>query len=619
MSNTPSTSKKTINCPGCGNPIGTNWQLCPSCGLDLNPSSTEKPAGVGGIGVIPKRSSCHNCGKEVQPEWVACPYCRARLDGKLSHSQQKTQQHVPHDFKRIVPKFPNAQNGFMTVIMLFVLTAVGEFLAIPSEILSLVGILIGIASVIYWFYHLYCIHRVLQYDKNGAYRITPGKAVWLHFVPIYNIFWIFRWSNYLIGYLNERNARKAGKGGMAILLLLGFIITSFGLILSTQPDSTPALSIAAFGFLLMHAVLNFFRSELTLQPSESYLDDLPGKSTRPEGNLIEQYWLTLWWIGNLLVLLPILLPSSDQSLSALWMIFGIGSIQQILLTLRKPEFMWWAICYFLGWVIGALVFSTIFASLDQDALSTTIIAGLLVGFLMGFFQWLVLRKWLLSGAAWWIATSSLTGPALLGTLIPDNRNVAFLLAIIYILVTGVALEWLLSGQGRDMQRWPNIKRRLFGLQGVFLLVFLLSFPVLSFKAWQTRLLSKTFVDVAANVAWQNTGLRLAKGNKVVIQYWSGSWSIDPANPDDGGFTDANGVPGSTPQKYCDSCDAPSPTGTLGLLVATQDTSRIGIPVGNYLVFMASRDGLLFLMINDNFGQLEDNSGNITVEILVYNE
>lgn len=570
-------SKKTANCPSCGNPIGETWQLCPSCGVDLTPTSLQKATNVGAIDSIG----------------------------------------VP-DIKRKIPELPNTQIGSIVVILLFILTALGEYLVLPTAYLSTFGILLGSSGIIYWFYCVSRIHQVLSHQTNGTYRIGPGKAVWLHLIPVYDLYWIFHWSNYLIGFLNESKTRRIRKGGMGVLILLGLIITSIGLYLTAQPNGNLALSIAAFGILLMQGVLNFFCAELSFQYSGNNLGISIKKSFVLENELVKQNWLSLWWICNLLIILPIIF-SKDQAPNALWLLFGIGTIQQIILSFRKTNFIWWSICYFLGWLVGIILISSFLPNLNQETIYAQIIAGTLIGFIIGFFQWLIIRKSTTSGASGWIVISTLTTPALLVMATENQRYLTILTALIYVFITGISIDWLLYDLDKNMQRWPAFRSRFFGIQGILTLVLLLGGPAISYKTWQTRLLSESFVDISANSPWQNTHTQLSKGNRVVIQYWNGTWSIDPANPDDGRFTDANGVQGSTPQKYCDSCQAPIPTGTLGMLVATQDTSRIGFPVGDFLDLKVTRDGLLFLIINDNLEQLADNSGSITVKIQVYNQ
>lgn len=43
MSNTNQHQNQTTKCPNCGKGIQSNWQLCPSCGADLTPSSHNNP------------------------------------------------------------------------------------------------------------------------------------------------------------------------------------------------------------------------------------------------------------------------------------------------------------------------------------------------------------------------------------------------------------------------------------------------------------------------------------------------------------------------------------------------------------------------------------------------
>jgi hypothetical protein len=51
-------------------------------------------------------------------------------------------------------------------------------------------------SLVVFFYWLACVHRIhvlLDEATSGAYPIRPGNAVASHFIPLFNLYWLFAW------------------------------------------------------------------------------------------------------------------------------------------------------------------------------------------------------------------------------------------------------------------------------------------------------------------------------------------------------------------------------------------------------------------------------------------
>jgi hypothetical protein len=78
-----------------------------------------------------------------------------------------------------------------------------------------------------WFYWLYCVFKL--HDAVGSipgYRhsITPASAVAWHFLPFYNIYWVFKWPNALADFVNWRMQRKKMRGWIAGVMVLAAVI-----------------------------------------------------------------------------------------------------------------------------------------------------------------------------------------------------------------------------------------------------------------------------------------------------------------------------------------------------------------------------------------------------------
>jgi hypothetical protein len=77
--------------------------------------------------------------------------------------------------------------------------AKGTETGIPLEIY-----LPAFVGVVYW---LVCIHRyhvVLAHVPGWKHPISPARAVWFHFIPIFVAYWVFRWPAAIADFVNQR-------------------------------------------------------------------------------------------------------------------------------------------------------------------------------------------------------------------------------------------------------------------------------------------------------------------------------------------------------------------------------------------------------------------------------
>lgn len=78
-----------------------------------------------------------------------------------------------------------------------------------------------------WFYWLWCVnrlHKVMAAVTHNRYPLTPGIATLYHFIPLYNLYWIFKWPSALAEYLNGQGMRQAMTPYVPGLLFLMFAL-----------------------------------------------------------------------------------------------------------------------------------------------------------------------------------------------------------------------------------------------------------------------------------------------------------------------------------------------------------------------------------------------------------
>jgi hypothetical protein len=118
--------------------------------------------------------------------------------------------------------------------------------------------------------------------------------------------------------------------------------------------------------------------------------------------------------------------------------------------------------------------------------------------------------------------------------------------------------------------------------------------------------------VSAQSGWQESYMTLSAGQQFTVTFLSGSWTVD-----------AKSLPLVGPEGYSEQADSAIYQGCkydasnrYGVLYGqvNGEAADNAFPIGNGGTFTASRDGELYLRINDTDQCLGDNEGSVTVEI-----
>ncbi|MBN3038987.1 MAG: hypothetical protein JW869_06200 [Candidatus Omnitrophica bacterium] len=102
-----------------------------------------------------------------------------------------------------------------------------------TNLAELILTLVWLPGFIYWLICVNRIHKVIYSLTGDTYPITPGRAVWFHFIPFYNLYWIFKWTSEAVKFINVNSTDKRMSPTVpGVLLLIGFLIgDGIGLIL----------------------------------------------------------------------------------------------------------------------------------------------------------------------------------------------------------------------------------------------------------------------------------------------------------------------------------------------------------------------------------------------------
>jgi hypothetical protein len=127
---------------------------------------------------------------------------------------------------KALPRFPRIWIGYL----LGVATLIAEMIALklhpelakePLLIPPLYLFLANFISLIYWLVCVYEYHVVLAQATAGAYPIKPLRAAWFHLIPIYGLYWVFKWPRELARFVNSRleaPLMKPDRTGLAVFI-----------------------------------------------------------------------------------------------------------------------------------------------------------------------------------------------------------------------------------------------------------------------------------------------------------------------------------------------------------------------------------------------------------------
>ncbi len=92
-------------------------------------------------------------------------------------------------------KLPKMWIGFLLAVISSIMGVIDvskDEYGVHYQSWSLIFIL---ATILYHFYCIYQQHKVIMIITKGKHKITPGKAFWYHFIPIFDLYWAFKWPS----------------------------------------------------------------------------------------------------------------------------------------------------------------------------------------------------------------------------------------------------------------------------------------------------------------------------------------------------------------------------------------------------------------------------------------
>ncbi|MDD4201898.1 MAG: hypothetical protein PHQ52_00335 [Candidatus Omnitrophica bacterium] len=141
-----------------------------------------------------------------------CPFCSALIQDmakKCRHCGKWVEQRYSENIPLSEITFPDILPGLILSLCLLFLTVNEKFvLSFSIPLYFSWKIILLITGYTYFLHIVSAIHHILLKMSDDHYPITPKRAVLSYFVPIYNIYWIFKWPADLLNYLRTRDAKK---------------------------------------------------------------------------------------------------------------------------------------------------------------------------------------------------------------------------------------------------------------------------------------------------------------------------------------------------------------------------------------------------------------------------
>lgn len=132
--------------------------------------------------------------------------------------------------------------GIATIIAEFVAVQLNPELAREGGIPPLYLFLVSFVGGVYWFVCIYRYHVIMNAVPGWSHPISPARAVGFHFIPFYNLYWVFKWPKEIAAFVDLRLRQPVMKPvavSVAVLaaLILRILDPGLGLILLFLPLS----------------------------------------------------------------------------------------------------------------------------------------------------------------------------------------------------------------------------------------------------------------------------------------------------------------------------------------------------------------------------------------------
>jgi hypothetical protein len=127
------------------------------------------------------------------------------------------------DDSMLIGRLPRIWIGF-GIAVLFLITEL--FVGFRQQDLVSLAAVISLGGWFYWLYCVYKYHDVMGSIQGYNHPISPGRAIGMHWIPFYNLYWVFKWPSEIATFVNWRTQSPRAMNGIipGLLVLVGVIL-----------------------------------------------------------------------------------------------------------------------------------------------------------------------------------------------------------------------------------------------------------------------------------------------------------------------------------------------------------------------------------------------------------
>jgi hypothetical protein len=115
-------------------------------------------------------------------------------------------------------------------------------------------------GIVYWLVCVHRLHVILKHVPGWKHPISPGRAVGYHFIPVFYLYWMFKWPLEIARFVNSRFSQPLMRPFMpGVMMLAAFLIGAL-----LDPGLALILLFAAISYISAR-----MRRALALQPPPS--------------------------------------------------------------------------------------------------------------------------------------------------------------------------------------------------------------------------------------------------------------------------------------------------------------------------------------------------------------
>ena len=100
----------------------------------------------------------------------------------------------------------------------------------PPHPMALYAWIIALAGWGYWLYWVYRLHQAAAMTTSNAQSVLTVKAVGLHLVPLFNLYWVFAWTAAMAKSAEQASRQRIGAVGTGLSFCLALLIAMLSLV-----------------------------------------------------------------------------------------------------------------------------------------------------------------------------------------------------------------------------------------------------------------------------------------------------------------------------------------------------------------------------------------------------